>query len=240
MFDLYGMASPNVTKVRLLLEELDWPYQFHWVRVFRQEQFSAEFRKLNPNGKVPVLVDNDAAGGTALKLFESGAILLYLAEKSGMFLPTNVAARFEVMQWLMIQLTGIGPMFGQHTHFKFFAPSGNDYSLQRYVREIHRYYKLLDQRLAESPFLGGNEYSIADINLLPWVSLFERQDMDLNTVPHVQRWFQLLSERAAVKRTFALTAEVVARDAPDVETASAEQMRSFLNQPDTRTGLCRH
>ena len=232
MFDLYGMASPNVTKVRLMLEELEWPYRFHWVRVFRQEQFSPEFKKLNPNGKVPVLVDNNAATGHALKLFESGAILLYLAEKSGRFLPADLAARCEVMQWLMLQLTGIGPMFGQHTHFKFFAPPGNDYSLARYAREVQRYYQLLNQRLAETTFLGGDGYSIADINLLPWVSLYERQDMDLNSVPHVCRWFQTLNERPAVQRTFALTADVVAMDAPDVETASPQQMRRFLNQPE--------
>ncbi len=231
MFDLYGMASPNVTKVRLLLEELAWPYRFHRIRVFRQEQFSPAFLKLNPNGKVPVLVDHDAASGEPFKLFESGAILLYLAEKSGRFLPTAVAERYAVMQWLMVQLTGVGPLFGQHTHFKFFAPPGNDYSLQRHAREVQRYYQLLDDRLAEATYLGGNDYSIADINLLPWVSLFERQDMDLNNVPNVRRWFQRLNEREAVQRTFALTAELMALDAPDVESASPEHMRSFLNQP---------
>lgn len=236
MFDLYGMASPNVTKVRLLLEELAWPYRFHRVRVFRQEQFSSKFLKLNPNGKVPVLVDHDSASGAPFKLFESGAILLYLAEKSGRFLPTAGAERYAVMQWLMVQLTGVGPLFGQHTHFKFFAPPGNDYSLQRYAREVQRYYRLLDDRLAVAPYLGGEAYSIADINLLPWVSLYERQDMDLNSVPHVLRWYRLLNEREAVQRTFALTAELSALDAPDVETASPEHMRSFLNQPDPAAG----
>ena len=163
MITLYGMGSPNVVKVYIALEELGLPYTVAPVDVFTGKQFDADFIKLNPNAKVPVIVDSDRPGGQPLTLFESGAILLYLAEKTGKLLPADIAAKYEAIQWMMVQMTGVGPMFGQHVHFMRFAPAGNEYSKSRYATQVHRVFEVIDQRLAASPYLGGAEYGLTDV-----------------------------------------------------------------------------
>src|SRR5215475_508699 len=164
MIDFYALTSPNVQKVYIMLEECGLPYKEIFVDVWKGDQFKDEFLKINPNNKIPAIVDHEGPGGKPYTVFESGAILLYLAEKTGKFLPKDTVKRYDVIQWLMIQLTGIGPMFGQWNHFKLFAPkTGNDYAMARYTSELKRLYHVLEERLEPSKFLGGAEYSNADI-----------------------------------------------------------------------------
>jgi GSH-dependent disulfide-bond oxidoreductase len=202
MIDFYVLTSPNVQKIFIMLEELELPYRTIKVDVFQGDNFKPEFVKLNPNAKIPVIVDHEGPKGP-FTVFESGAILLYLAEKSGRFLPADVVQRFEVIQWLMIQLTGVGPMFGQLTHFKRFAPTGNEYSLGRYQTETRRLYDVLEQRLGRSPYLGGPEYTIADIATFPWTRNHDWQGVKWDDHPNLGRWFGAISERPAVKRALA-------------------------------------
>jgi GSH-dependent disulfide-bond oxidoreductase len=202
MIDFYVLTSPNVQKIFIVLEELELPYRTIKVDVFQGDNFKPEFVKLNPNAKIPVIVDHEGPKGP-FAVFESGAILLYLAEKSGRFLPTDRVQRFEVIQWLMIQLSGVGPMFGQLTHFKRFAPTGNEYSLSRYQTEVRRLYDVLEQRLGRSPYLGGPEYTIADIATFPWTRNHEWQGVKWDDHPNLGRWFGVISERPAVKRALA-------------------------------------
>jgi GST-like protein len=190
MIDFYALTSPNVQKIFILLEELALPYNLIPVDVWKGDQFQPDFLKLNPNGKIPVIVDHEGPGGKPYTVFESGAILLYLAEKTGRFLPTDMAKRYEVMQWLMIQLTGIGPMFGQLTHFKMFAPKdGNEYSLTRYHSEVKRLYELLEKRLAQEPYLGGDDYTVADIATFPWTRNHDQHGVPWADNPNLARWF---------------------------------------------------
>src|SRR5437879_1000957 len=168
VIDLYAMGSPNVVKIYIALEEMGLPYTVHPVDVFGEAQFSPEFLRLNPNAKVPVIVDREAAGGQPYTVFESGAILVYLADKTGRFLAKDGAARYDALQWMMVQMTTVGPMFGQYVHFMRFAPKGNDYSLNRYRTQVRRVLEVLEGRLAAVPFLGGQSYSIADIATFPW------------------------------------------------------------------------
>jgi GST-like protein len=213
MIDFYVLTSPNVQKIFIMLEELELPYRAIPVDVFKGENFRPEFVRLNPNAKIPVIIDQDGPGGRPYTVFESGAILLYLADKSGRFLPSDTIARFDVMQWLMIQLTGVGPMFGQLTHFKRFAPAGNDYSLSRYQTEVRRLYDLLEQRLGQSPYLGGRDYTIADIATFPWTRNHDWQGVKWEDHPNLARWFAAISERPAVKRALAkIDAITSARD----------------------------
>jgi GST-like protein len=168
MLDLYAMGSPNVVKIYIALEEMGLPYTVHPVDVFGEEQFKPEFLKLNPNAKVAVITDHDGPGGRPYTLFESGAILLYLAEKTGQFLPKDPVAKFDAIQWMMVQMTIVGPMLGQYVHFMRFAPKGNDYALDRYRTQVRRVLTTLEERLGVVPFLGGQSYSIADIATFPW------------------------------------------------------------------------
>jgi GSH-dependent disulfide-bond oxidoreductase len=213
MIDFYALTSPNVQKIFVMLEELELPYRTISVDVWKGEQFKPESRKINPNAKVPAIVDHDGPGGKPYTVFESGAILLYLAEKTGRYLPTDTAKRFEVIQWLMFQLTGVGPIFGQFTHFKRFAGPGNDYSLSRYQTELRRLYDLLEQRLSGSRYLGGAEYSIADIATFPWTRNHEFQGVQLTDKPNLARWFSEISARPAVQRALAVVDSIqTARD----------------------------
>jgi GST-like protein len=201
MIDLYGLTSPNVQKIFIMLEETGLPYHFKPVDVWAGEQFTDEFGRLNPNRKIPVIVDSEGPGGKPYTVFESGAILMYLAEKSGKFLPSDTAKKYEAIQWLMIQLTGVGPAFGNFTHFNLFAPKpGNEYSLSRYRTEMLRLYDLLNMRLGQCKYLGGNEYSIADIATFPWTRNHAAQGAKIDALPNFKRWFEELSARPAVKR----------------------------------------
>jgi len=203
MIDFYALTSPNVQKVFLMLEEIELPYRVIPVDVWKGDQFKPEFVKLNPNAKIPVIVDNEGPGGKPYTCFESGAILMYLAEKAGKYLPKEMAARFDVIQWLMIQLTGIGPMSGQLVHFKRFAPAGNDYSVSRYQTEVRRLYDVMEKRLGATAFLGGPDYSIADIATFPWARNHDALGVKWDDHPNCARWFGAIAERPAVKRALA-------------------------------------
>jgi GST-like protein len=212
MIDLYAMGSPNVVKIYIALEELELPYTVHPVDVFSGKQFGAEFLKLNPNAKVPVIVDREGPGGKPYTVFESGAILLYLGEKTLRLLPTDMAARYEVIQWMMVQMTGVGPMCGQLVHFIRFAPGGNAYAQSRYATQVHRLFEAIDARLAAVPYVGGASYSIADIAMFPWLRL---SDVLIGPAkskyPNVLRWVDAIAARPAVVRALRAVDEVRAR-----------------------------
>jgi GST-like protein len=213
MIDLYALTSPNVVKIFIALEELALPYKVIPVDVWKGEQFTPEFTKLNPNRKIPVIVDHEGPGGKPYTVFESGAILLYLADKTGKLVPKDKAAYFEMMQWLMVQLTTVGPMFGQRVHFRRFAPPGNDYSVIRYGTEVHRLYDLFEQRLAKHPYVGGAEYSIADVATFPWLRNYALLDVTVADRPNVQRYIDTIGARPAVKEALAKVGKITsARD----------------------------
>jgi GSH-dependent disulfide-bond oxidoreductase len=209
MIDFYGLTSPNVQKIFIMLEECGLPYNFKPVDVWAAAQHTPEFAKINPNKKIPAIVDHDGPGGKSYTVFESGAILMYLAEKSGKFLPKDTAKKYDALQWLMIQVSGVGPAFGNFTHFNMFAPKpGNEYSFSRYQTEVLRLYDLLDQRLGEAKYLGGNEYSIADMATFPWTRNHATQGVKIDQMPNFKRWFEELSARPAVKTMIAKQADI--------------------------------
>lgn len=201
MIELYGMGSPNVLKIVLMLEELELPYGFHFVNVWKGGQFSADFLARNPNAKVPVIVDGEGPGSAPYTVFESGAILLYLAEKTGKLLPASGTARFDALQWLMVQLTGIGPMFGQHVHFSRFAPGPLPYAQSRYRTEALRLAELIEARLGQVPHLGGADYTVADVATYPWLLAANRLGL-LGTAerPNIARWMEAIGARPAAVR----------------------------------------
>src|SRR5690242_14684335 len=199
MITLYGMGSPNVVKVYIALEELALAYTVQPVDVFTGKQFDETFLTLNPNAKVPVIVDSEGPGGKPYTVFESGAILLYLAEKTGKLLPKDAAAKFDAIQWLMTQMSTVGPMFGQFVHFIRFAPPGNDYSKSRYQTQARRVTDVIEHRLGEAPYLAGNEYTIADIATYPWlrnIPTFMGAET-MAKLPNVARWVKAIDERPA-------------------------------------------
>ena len=226
MIDLYAMGSPNVVKIYIALEEMGLPYTVHPVDVFGEEQFKPEFLRLNPVAKVPVVTDRDGPGGKPYTLFESGAILLYLAEKTGQLLPKSPIARFDAIQWMMVQMTLVGPMFGQYVHFMRFAPTGNDYSLDRYRTQVRRALDVLEKRLAVVPFLGGESYSIADIATFPWTRNHDNMGVKWENNPNLKRWFEAIAARPAVKKAV----EIVGGIKSNRETASDDQKDRFFNR----------
>ena len=213
MIELYGMGSPNVVKIFIALEELGLRYNVHPVDVFAGKQFDEAFLKLNPMAKVPVIVDSDGPGGKPIAIFESGAILLYLAEKTDQLLPRDTAAKYEAIEWMMVQMTTVGPMFGQLVHFVRFAPPGNDYSKSRYLTQAHRVTEEIDRRLATHKWLSGAEYGIADIATFPWIRNIPRL-LGANSAAkysNATRWVGAINERPAVKQALAAVDAVVAR-----------------------------
>ena len=196
------------------------------VDVWKGEQYNPDFIKISPNSKIPVIVDHDGPGGKPYTVFELGAILMYLAEKTGKFLPKDPAKRYDTLQWLMIQLTGVGPMFGQWTHFKLFAGSGNDYSMGRYQTEVKRLYEVLEKRLGKTAYLGGDEYTIADIATFPWTRNHDAQGVKWEDNPNLKRWFNAISERPAVKAALAKVAAIKSNR----ETATDEQKDQFFGR----------
>jgi GST-like protein len=201
MIDFYALTSPNVQKIFIMLEETGLEYRVIPVDVWAGNQFDAAFRKLNPNGKIPVIVDHDGPGGKPHTVFESGAILFYLAEKSGKFLPADPAARSDTIQWLFWQMATVGPMFGQKVHFTLFAPKeGNEYSRSRYSTEVRRLYDVLETRLSTSQYIGSNDYSIADMACFPWMRGYENHGLTKSSHPNVARWAESVGARPAVKR----------------------------------------
>ncbi len=216
MITLYGMGSPNVVKVYIALEELGLPYTAAPVDVFTGKQFDAEFLKLNPNAKVPVIVDTDGPNGKPYTCFESGAILLYLADKTGKLLPAGKPEKFDAIQWLMIQMSTVGPMFGQFVHFLRFAPAGNDYAKSRYFTQAYRVCEVIEQRLGAAAYLAGAEYSVADIATYPWFrnipTLLGAETMA--RLPNIARWIKQIDERPAVQKALAEVDAVRARTTP--------------------------
>jgi len=205
MIDLYTWSTPNGRKVSIMLEECDLAYRVHKVDIRAGEQFREEFVEISPNSKIPAIVDYAGPEGRALKLFESGAILVYLAGKSGRLLPETARGRYEALQWLMFQMGGVGPMFGQAHHFLRAAKEPVPYAIERYTSETRRLYGVLNRRLAHAPFLAA-EYSIADIATYPWVARHEWHKVDLGEFPNVKRWFCTISARPAVVRGMAVPA----------------------------------
>lgn len=204
---LYTFPTPNGDKVHILLEELDLAWEAVPVNILGGEQFDEEFLRISPNNKIPALVDPQGPGSQPFSLFESGAILLYLAEKTGRFLPAEGAARYRVMEWLMFQMGGFGPLLGQAHHFLRHAPERVPYALERYTREARRLYTVLEQRLRISPYVGDEHYSIADMAVWPWVHEADQLEVRLADFPHVQHWHQGVRERPAVQHARRVLAE---------------------------------
>ena len=203
--DLYTWSTPNGRKVSIMLEEVGLPYAVHPVNIGADEQFHPDFLAVSPNNKIPALVDSDGPGGKPISLFESGAILIYLAEKTGSpLIPSDPHARYETLVWLMFQMGGVGPMFGQAHHFRRFAREQVPYAIKRYTEETHRLYEVMDQRLASNEFLAGKDYTIADVATYPWVARWEWHGIDWKDIPNVKRWFDQLGEREAVKKGMAV------------------------------------
>ncbi len=200
MLEVYSWPTPNGHKVHIMLEECGLPYRVHAVDIGAGEQFKPEFLAISPNNKVPALTDPDGPDGQPIALFESGAILLYLAAKTGRFLPQDTRAKYEVLQWLMFQMGGVGPMLGQAHHFRIYAPEKVPYAVDRYTNEARRLYGVMNKRLARSTYIGGAAYSIADIAIFPWLRSWKNQGIDWAEYPHLLGWFDEISARAAVMR----------------------------------------
>jgi len=199
VIELYTWSTPNGRKVSIMLEEIGLPYRVHKVDISKNEQFSPEFIALNPNSKIPAILDQEGPTGRPMSLFESGAILIYLAEKTGKLLAKEPMARYATLQWLMFQMGGVGPMFGQVHHFLRAAPEPVPYAIERYGKETRRLYGVLDARLGKSEYLAG-DYSIADIATYPWVARHEWHKVALGDFPNVERWYKAISARPAVAR----------------------------------------
>ncbi|XYH99032.1 glutathione S-transferase N-terminal domain-containing protein [Sorangium sp. So ce1128] len=208
MIDLYYWPTPNGWKISIMLEEAGLPYKLIPVNIGRGDQFKPEFLAISPNNRMPAIVDHDPAGGGApISVFESGAILLYLAEKTGQGMPSDLRGRYEVIQWLMWQMGGLGPMSGQAGHFGQYAPEKIPYAIERYTKEVRRLYGVMDKRLADRPYLAG-EYSIADIASFPWAILHDRFGVALDELPNFKRWLEAMRARPAVERGLAAGSEL--------------------------------
>ena len=207
MIDLYTWPTPNGHKIHIMLEETGLSYRVHPVDIGAGDQFKPEFLKISPNNKMPAMVDSDGPDGKPISLFESGAMLLYLASKTGKFLPGNLRDRWATLQWLMFQMGGVGPMLGQAHHFLAYAPEKIPYAMQRYSREANRLYGVMDRRLAESKFIACGEYTIADMAIMPWLRFPERQGVNIADYPQVKRWFDGIAARPAVQRGLAVLAD---------------------------------
>jgi GST-like protein len=200
MIDLYTWTTPNGRKVSIMLEECGLPYKVHEINIGQDEQFTPEFMAINPNSKIPAIVDSDGPDGKPISMFESGAILIYLAAKTGKFLPASDRGKYDALQWLMFQMGGVGPMIGQAHHFIRSAKEQVPYGIERYSKETRRLYGVLDKRLATEKYLAAGEYTIADIATYAWIARYEWHKVDLNDFPNVKRWFDAISARPAVKR----------------------------------------
>jgi GST-like protein len=207
MIDLYTWSTPNGRKVSIMLEECALAYRTHKVDIGKGEQFREEFVELNPNSKIPAIVDYDGPSGKALKLFESGAILIYLAGKSGRFLPAGTRGKYKALQWLMFQMGGVGPMLGQTHHFRMYAPEKIEYAIDRYTNEAKRLYGVIDRRLARSRYIAGPAYGIADMAIFPWLRGAKNQGVEMADFPHLKGWFDEIAARPAVMRAVEVLAE---------------------------------
>jgi GST-like protein len=207
MIELWTWPTPNGHKVHILMEELGLPYKVVPVAIGKGEQFKPEFLAITPNHRIPAMVDPDGPGGKPIQLFESGAIMIYLAEKAGKLIPKDPHDRYVCLQWVMFQMGGVGPMFGQFGHFNMYAAKKIPYAIERYQNEVLRLHRVLDKRLSDSEWLAGSDYSIADIITYPWLRFPERRNVVLGDFPNVKRWFDAIDARPAVQRGCAVLAE---------------------------------
>ena len=207
MIDLYTWPTPNGHKIHIMLEECKLPYRVLPINIGTGDQFQPDFLKISPNNKIPALVDSEGPDGQAISLFESGAILVYLAAKTGKFMPKSDRAKYDVLQWLMFQMGGLGPMLGQAHHFRIYAPEKIDYAVTRYTNEAKRLYGVLDKRLQSSPWVGGKSYSIADMAIFPWLRSWQNQGIDWADYPHAKAWFDKIAARPAVQKAVQVLAD---------------------------------
>jgi GST-like protein len=222
MIDLYYWTTPNGHKITIFLEESGLPYKLHPVNIGKGDQFKPEFLSIAPNNRIPAIIDHEPGDQKGpLSLFESGAILWYLAEKTKKFVPPDVRGKAEVSQWLFWQMAGLGPMAGQNHHFNQYAPEKIPYAMERYTRETNRLYGVLNKRLADREFVAG-EYSIADMAIYPWIVPWEKQKQDLNQFPALKKWFEKIGARPAVKRAYALA------DTVNKETTMTDEAKAIL------------
>jgi GST-like protein len=213
MIELYAWPAPNGFKISIMLEEVGLPYAVHPVDIGKGDQFTPEFLRISPNNKIPAILDPDGPGGNSISVFESGAILIYLADKTGKLMPREGAGRYAVLEWLMFQMGGIGPMLGQAHHFRLYAPEPIQYAIDRYSNESKRLYGVLDRRLADHEYVAG-DYSIADVAIMPWLRHPDRQGVDIADYPNVGRWRDAIAARPAVQRGLQLLADRTRRSAP--------------------------
>jgi GST-like protein len=221
MIDVYSWATPNGHKVHIMLEECGLPYAAHAVDISAGEQFSPEFLAISPNNRIPAITDPDGPDGEPISLFESGAILLYLAGKTGRFLPRSTRGKYQALQWLMFQMAGVGPMLGQTHHFRAYAPEKVEYAINRFSNEARRLYGVMDKQLATSDYIAGKEYTIADMAVWPWLRSHERQGIDLGEFPNVKAWFEAIGNRPAVQRGITVLAD---RRKPELDQAARENL----------------
>ena len=233
MIELYTEATPNGQKIHIMLEETGLDYTAHWIDIDAGDQFTPEFLSISPNNKIPAIVDQNGPDGDPISLFESGAILLYLAEKTGQFLPSAARPRWETIQWLMWQMGGFGPMLGQAHHFNKYAPENPSgpvvlpYAQARYTNEATRLYGVLDKRLAQREYVIDHTYTIADMAIFPWCRLYERQGQDINNFPNIKRWFEQIAGRPAVAKDMDKLEDIVGEwDAESWEVSFGDRQRT--------------
>src|SRR5579863_3913351 len=220
MIDVYFWITPNGYKVTILLEELGWKYNVIPVNIGKGDQFKPEFLKISPNNRIPAMVDDEGPGGQPIAIFESGAMLMYIAEKAGWkFMPQDLRRRYEVLEWLMFQMASVGPMLGQVHHFRRYAPEQIPYAIDRYTNEAKRVYGVIDKRVGDVPYLAS-EYSIADIATYPWLKLHKLQGQNLEEFPNLKRWYEAMEARPAVQKGMAVMANGPALQPNDKETFS--------------------
>ncbi|RZL39845.1 MAG: glutathione S-transferase family protein [Rubrivivax sp.] len=200
MIEVYSWPTPNGHKVHIMLEECGLTYRVHPVDIGAGDQFAPDFLALSPNNKIPAITDPDGPDGQPISLFESGAILLYLAGKTGRLLPADVRGKYEVLQWLMFQMGGLGPMLGQAHHFRIYAPEKLPYAIERYTNEARRLYGVINKRLSHATYIGGGDYSVADIAVFPWLRSWKNQGVEMSDYPHLKGWFDEIARRPAVQR----------------------------------------
>jgi len=203
MYNIYNWPTSNGRKINIMVEEIGVEYKIHPIPIGKDAQFTPEFTALNPNQKIPAIVDQDGPGGKPYTLFESGAILMYMGEKHGQLFPQDMAKRYEVVQWLMFQMGGVGPIFGQTHHFRRAAPEKVPYGIERYTKETRRLWGVMDGRLADNEWLAAGEFTIADIAVFPWTMRYEWQGISLDEFPNVKRWYEAIDARSGVQRGLA-------------------------------------
>lgn len=208
MIQLYSWPTPNGHKIHIMLEECGLPYEVHAIDIGAGDQFRPEFLAISPNNKIPALVDPKGPGGQSISLFESGAILIYLAAKTGRFMPSSDRGKYEVLQWLMFQMGGVGPMLGQNHHFRQYAPEKIDYAINRYTNEAKRLYGVIDKQLSSNAYIAGKQYSIADMAIWPWLRNWKNQGMELADFPALKAWYEQLESRPAVQRGVKVLADL--------------------------------